>query len=165
MAEIKVIPNVLIHEFSTGASLSGVAPTGGSDSEETIKRGRYRRYYDLTDGGLVDIEESVAINGFRLKDVLISAPGITAAIFYVVDRDSNDVCAGSATITAGNGFVEWIEPGLLVAPGCKFKIVGTGTLSDAGRVMFILDSGWGASIFDFAPSLGRESRPPGKIRP
>jgi hypothetical protein len=242
MALIKVIPNVLIHEFLTGASLSGVAPvnveysfdydneasgpfvvgdalswTGGTglladlvdngttgsmtivlisgvvptdgltitgapsgatcdvdgvvtlvgdcDSNETIKRGRYRRYCNLADGGLIDIEESVAINGFRVKDVLISAPGITAVIFYVVDRDSNAVCAGSATVTTGNGFNEWIEPGLLVAPGCKFKVVGTGTLTDAGRIMFILDNGWGASVFDFAPSIGRESRPPGMDRP
>ncbi len=242
MGNIKVIPNVLIHEFLIGASLSGVDPvgteysfdydnessgpfvvgdalswTGGTgllavlvdngttgsmiivltsgiaptdgltitgapsgatcdvdgivtligdfDSGETVRRGRYRRYYNLADGGLIDIDETIAVDGFKVRDVLITAPGITAVSFYIVDRDSKSVFAGSETPVSGNAFREWKDFGIIVAPGCKFKVVGTGTLSDAGRIMFILENGWSASIFDFATSLGRDSRPPGMARP
>jgi len=248
MADIKRIPNVLVHEFLSGASISGVTPEGDSysfdydneaggpftlgealswtggtgllaelvddgatgsmvivvdsgvapsdgleitggdssatcdvdgvvtsggllDSNESVRRGRYRRYHHLIDGGLVDIDDinasgdPVAWNGHTVRNVLVSAPGITAVNFFIVDRDGNDVFAGTASVASGNAYYEWRNKGILVAPGCKFKIVGTGTLSDTGRVMFVIDKGWAASTFDDDPQLGKSNRPAGMVRP
>lgn len=183
---------VLVDSGSTGTltvvSSSGVAPsdgmsiTGGSssaicdvdgavvtiegeDSETTIRRGRYRVYSNLTDCGLITIPESVAFNGYRIRNALVNAPGISAVDFYIVDRDGNSVSAGSITLTSGAGYNEWRNGGLIVAPGCKFKAVGTGTASADGEIMFILGEGWGASIFDQAGELGSSNLPPGMVRP
>lgn len=243
MAEIKRIPTVLVYEFLSGASITGVAPaekslytfdydneaggpfqvgedlswtggtgylaelvdagttgnmviflatgalptdnlaiTGGvssatcdvdgdvtaagiSDSVETIKRGRYRRYNYLLDGGLIDISEANAHDGYKVRSILISAPGITAVNMFVIDRHSNAVFAGSETPTAGNAYHDWKDLGLVVAPGCKFQVVGTGTLSAAGRIMFIIDRGWSHDEFDSMPQLGSSNRPPAMQRP
>lgn len=145
------------------ADVDGYVKSGGAaDSEESIRRGRYRWYTGLTNGGLVDIAESVAHNGFGIREILISAPGITAVTFFVVDRFGNNVCAGLVTPTAGNAYFDWRSGGGLVIPaGCKFKVVGTGALSAVGRVMINLSKGWGSSAFDDAPSLGKSNRPPG----
>ena len=132
-----------------------------ADSIETIRRGRYRTYSGLADGGLVEIADRAAWNGFGIKNVLITLPGITAVKCYLVNRASDDVSAGIPVVTAGDAYHEFRNDGLIIPPGCKFKVVGTGTLSDVGRIMFILSHGWGASTFDEdAPVLGRSNRPP-----
>ena len=147
---------------SATADVDGnVASGGAADSEESIERGRYRWYAGLTNGGLIDIVESVAHHGFGVRQFLISAPGITAVDFFIEDRNGNNVNAGAVTPSGGNAYFEWRNGGLIVAPGCRFKAVGTGTLSAVGRIMVQLSKGWGASAYDDAPSLGKGNRPPG----
>jgi hypothetical protein len=145
------------------ADVDGNVKSGGAaDSEESIRRGRYRWYAGLTNGGLIEIDESVAHNGFGVREVLLSTPGITAVDFYIVDRFGHDVNAGSVSPSYGDAYREWRSGGgMIIAPGCKFKMVGTGTLSAVGRVMINLCKGWGSSAFDDAPSLGKSNRPPG----
>lgn len=137
-----------------------VTNNGVPDSAESIRRGRYRRFSGLVDGGLVELDSSIGWNGFSVRNVLITLPGITAVKLYVMDRNSNNVSAGIPTITSGDAYQEFFNNGLIVPPGCKFKVVGTGTLSAEGRIMFILSQGWGESSFDEdSPQLGRSNRP------
>ena len=136
-----------------------------SDSVETIRRGRYRQYSNLADGGLISIAEANAYNGYRVRNVLVSAAGLTAVSFYIVDRDGGSSNAGSITLTSGDGYNEWRNGGLIVAPGCSFKAVGTGTASAEGRIMFVLGEGWGSSAFDGALEIGSSNLPPGMVRP
>jgi len=166
MAEIKVIPTVIVHQINNGGSLTGVAPVGSPlvDSGQTVRRGRYRKFSALTDGGLIDIPETVARNGYKILSVLVNIPGMSSASFYVVDRDGNDVGATSITLTGGVGYREWRNFGLLVAPGCSFRVTGVGTASADGQVMFVLGDGWGHSMFDSAPQLGSSSLPPSEER-
>lgn len=152
----------------TGGSSSATCDVDGdvttvlySDSEETVRRGRYRMFSDLTDGGLIEISEAVARNGYSIKSVLINIPALTAANFNIIDRDGNSVSAGAITLTTGVGYNEWLNDGVIVAPGCKFQVVGTGSVTADGEIMFILGKGWGASMFDAAPQLGSSNLPPG----
>jgi len=137
---------------------------GVLDSNESIRRGRYRQFSGLSDGGLVNILEDDAWNGFKIRSVLMSVPGITAVDFFITDRQSHDIFSGSASISSGNAYHDWRDLGLLVAPGCSFKIVGTGNLSSFGKIMIILDRGWASDVFDSAIQLGRDNRPPGMVR-
>lgn len=144
---------------SATCDVDGTVTNGLVDSEETIRRGRYRKYDILDDGGLLSITEAVAIDGFSIMGVSISAAGLTAASFNIINRDSEEMHVGAITsLSSGNGFYEWRNDGLIVAPGCSFQVVGTGTLTSVGRILFIVGSGWPGSIFDTAPILGTDSR-------
>ena len=160
-------PVPVIGETLLGGT-SGVTATLASkvvvdiDTGEKLDRGRYREFLGLSDGGLVDL--SVAQDGYRILNVLISLPGMTGVTFTVVDRFGDEHGAGVETLTSGNGYREFRNGGVLVAPGCKFKIVGTGTLTGAGSVMFVLGKGWGADVYAGLSSLGNSNRPPGMQR-
>lgn len=159
---------ITVSGTSSSASVDvdgSVTTIGAADTEETIRRGRYRVYSGLTDGGLITIPESIAYQGYRIRNVLVNIPGLTAVDFYIVDRAGNDVSAGSISLTGGAGYNEWRNGGLIVAPGCKFKAVGTGTVTTEGEVMFIIGEGWGSSVYDQAGSLGASNRVPEMVRP
>lgn len=167
MGAINTIPAVLIHRILNGGGLSGVAPVGSPlvDSGETIRRGRYRKYSDLTDGGLIDIAEAIAHEGFTVQRVYVSMPGVTGIDLFVVDRDGDDSFVGNITLTAGNGYAEWEAPGIFIPPGCQFKAKSLQALTADGQLVFILGNGWDIAVFDEFPSLGRDNRPPGMDRP
>lgn len=126
---------------------------------ESIERGRYLKYYKLTDGGLVDFPKP--FDGFRVISVLATLPGVTAINCFVVDQDGSPAFASGTTLTTGNGYLEWRNGGVLVPPSCKFKVVGAGTLSSAGQIMFVLGKDWGPSVFEGFPGLGKQNLPPG----
>lgn len=150
---------------SATADVDGVVTTvDAADTEETVRRGRYRVYSGLTDCGLITIPEEVAYQGYRIRNVLVRVLGLTDISFYVVDRDGNDVSAGTVTLSSGDGYNEWRNGGVIVAPGCKFKAVGTGTATADGEIMFIIGEGWGSSVFDQAGSLGASNLPPSMAR-
>jgi hypothetical protein len=151
----------------TGGASSATADVDGditlvnySDSVQTVRRGRYRLYSDLTDGGLVDIAEEDATNGFGIRSVLINVPGITSLQFSIVDRDGNAVSAGTELLSGGGGYIDWKGAGVVVPPGCKFKATGVGTVSSAGEIMFVFCPGWRASIFDNSVQLGSSNLVP-----
>jgi hypothetical protein len=152
----------------TGTSSSATCDVDGdvttvnySDSEETIRRGRYRVFSGLEDGGLIDIPETIARNGYSIKTVLVNIPTLTAVNFNIIDRDGNSVNAGYVTLTTGVGYKEWLNGGVIVPPDCKFQVVGTGSVTSDGQIMFVLGEGWGTSMFDAAPQLGASNLPPG----
>jgi len=153
-------------DSSATADVDGDVTKGDVDPEEAVRRGRYRSYARATDGGLIDISEANARFGYRVTNTLISMPGFTEVNFYIVDRDGDAASAGALALTSGNGYVSWRHRGLLVPPGCQFKVVGTGTASSDGEIIFYLEGiGWGVDIFDSAPSLGQCSLPPAMERP
>lgn len=156
----------------TGVSSSATCDVDGTvteteftDNNETVRRGRYRAYSNLSDGGLVTIPESVAYQGYRVRQVFVTIPGMTAIDFYVVDRDGYSVSAGSVSLTSGSGYKDWTNYGVLVAPGCKFRVVGTGAATAVGEIMMVMVDKWQASIFDQAGELGSSNLPPGMVRP
>lgn len=140
-------------------------PENGYDSEETIERGRYREFIGLSNGGLVDINPPVSQRGYRVIYAMMNLPGITAVEFVVEDEIGGLYSGGITTPSAGKAYTEFIADGLLVPPNCKFKMVGTGTLSGAGRFMLVLGSGWGDNVFSDNPGLGMSNLPPGMQRP
>jgi hypothetical protein len=152
----------------TGAASSATADVDGavstvsySDSEESVKVGRYRLYSGLTDGGLVEIPESTSGAGYRVKRVLVGVPGLTSVSFRVVDRGGYDVSAGAIYLESGYGSREWSEKGILVPPGGSFKAIGVGVVSSIGEIMFELCRGWASSVFD-GGYIGASNLPPGK---
>lgn len=153
----------------TGTSSGATCVVDGSssdtqDSAETIQRGRYLEYFGLVDGGLVDLPDSLDAEGFTLVNVRVSLPGITAVEFVVVDSSGDEFSAGSISLTLGRGYTEWRNGGLLVPPNCSLKAVGTGTLSSAGQLMFVLGKGWGQNFFTNIGGLGTSDVPPAMIR-
>jgi len=128
------------------------------DSKQDIERGRYRRYSLLSNGGLIDIPETSG--GFRVINILVGTPGITAIKLSVVDLDGNDVSAGDLTVTTGRAYHEFRNGGLLVPPGCKFKIEGTGILSAVGQIMVVLGHGWRADVFADSFEIGNMNTSP-----
>lgn len=166
MGEIKVFPSVFVQQFASGAKVEGVAPTPTtSDSGETLYRGRYRQFSDLTNGGLFGLPAAICPGGFRVMSILMSLPGITAINVFVNDANDKDFFAGSPSINSGNSYAPYLDMGLLIPPSCKLKIVGTGTLSGAGRIMIVTEQGWGNSVFVDSPSLGACEMPPTMKRP
>ena len=152
----------------TGVSSSATCDVDGdvtivpyTDNEETVRRGRYRVFSGLEDGGLIDIPESIARNGYRIKEVSIKMPSLTSISFYLVDRDDMEVSIGSMFLSNGSGYKSWENGGVLIPPGCKFRSVGVGNITDEGQILFTFGSGWGASMFDAAPQLGSSNLPPG----
>ena len=160
-----VVPynNLEITNSTATCDVNGT-PVGGvyADSGEGIQRGRYRHVSGLTNGGLVSFPVTTAKYGFRVLGVSLGMPGITAVTFYIVDPYGNSVGAGTLTPSSGVGYKEWLNGGIFVAPGCKFKAVGTGTLSADGEIMFAFGPGWGASTFEDNPQLGSNSLPPSR---
>lgn len=162
MSQMKVFPNILVHQFLSGASVSGVEPAGSPlvDSEETLSRGRYRKYSDLTDGGRVSFPFPLTSVGFRIMNVLFNCPGITAAQLYIEDEAGVLVSAGAMAITNGLGYNEFRNGGILVGPDFKFQVVGTGTLSGAGKIEFHLGQGWGQPVPSEITTVGSQKLPP-----
>jgi hypothetical protein len=155
------MPAVLIQRFALGGAITGVSPVGTLvDSEETIYRGRIRKISGLTDGGLVDVDTSI-VCGYRVSSILASVPGVTALAFHVVDHDGHSTYAGTLSLTSGNGYIDWRNNGILVPPGFSFKVIGTGTLSGDGQIMFVFANGWHQSGFENASILGKSISPPG----
>ena len=156
----------------TGVGSSATADVNGDiiedysiDSEETIERGRYREYSLLTDGGLVEFPAGVAKNGFRILNVLATLPGITVIELIVVDPSGVEFNAGFPVVTTGSAYQEFRNKGILVAPNCKFKVKCTGTLSGDGQIMLMLGHGWGETVFNDSPELGKSNLVPGMQRP
>lgn len=146
---------------SLGA-LTGVAPDG-TDSEEGEHRGRYRIWTGCSDGGLVEFPTSIR-GGFRVERVSWNLPGLSGVDLYVVDPDGVLFLVGQ--YTGSEGYFEWRNGGTLVAPRFKFAAVSQGgSLSDIGRVMFVLGQGWGQTTLEQAKELGREGRVPDMQRP
>jgi hypothetical protein len=128
-----------------------------ADTIETLNRGRIRKISGLTDGGLIDIDINENKCGYRVSQVLATLPGISALTFYVDDYAGNAASAGSVSLSSGNGYLDWRNNGVLVPPSFSFRVVGTGTLTSAGQMMFVFSQGWQQSGFEGATILGKSS--------
>jgi len=168
--ELAVGVNPAIGDTLTGATSGATCVVANTQSAtintgELIERGRQVVFFKLSNGGLFEFPVGVSRLGFRVVNALVNLPGITAVKFKVVDQWGADYGAGIPSITAGEAYQEFRNGGLLVPPNCKFKVVGTGTLSGAGQIMLILGQGWSESAFSDAPELGKSNVPPGMQRP
>lgn len=144
------------------ADVSGT-PKDASDSGDLFQRGRYKEFSGLSSGGLIDIPEGVAHDGYKILNLLISLPGISVAELLIIDTAGDEQHAGFVTLTSGKGYQEFRNGGLLVAPGCQLALKCTGTLSAAGRFMMNLGKGWPESAFDGLFGLGKSGEtPPGE---
>ena len=159
------VDNDTITGVSSGATCDVDGDTADAmDSQQSIQRGRYREYIGLTAGGLVELPSALDGEGFTVVNVRLNLPGVTAVSFRVVDPSGAEYSADSITPTAGLGYFEWRNGGIIIPPGCGFKVVGTGTLSSAGQIMFVLSKGWGQNLFTSSGGIGVESLPPSMRR-
>lgn len=165
MGEIKRVPEIVIHQIDSGGGFTGVLPNG-TDSEETLRRGRIRRYANCTDGGAFELPGDLNLLGFRMERVSWNLPGITGVDLFIKDPDGYLYLVGAMTGAAG--YFSWRNGGLIIPgyPGWSFvadKAGGT-TLSGDGSIMFTLGRGWGQPTFSQEGSIGRDERPPGMER-
>jgi hypothetical protein len=149
-------------DSSATCDVNGIVTSSVSivDTVETKNRGRIRKLSGLTDGGFVDIDLDCIVCGYRVTQVLASLPGISALSFFVDDYDDCESGAGSVSLSSGDGYIDWRNNGVLVPPGFKFRVVGTGELSDVGQIMFVFSQGWQQSGFEGAAILGMSNSPP-----
>ena len=157
----QVIPAVVVQEILDTNDVTGVAPVGASmtDSEETLHRGRYRKYESCDDGGEVLVD---ALAGNTITSVSWNLPGLTAVDIYREDDDGVKYLLHNSTSAQGT-----YDPRSRVAfvpPGWKIRVIGTGTLSADGRLMVTLGDGWGQPAPSQIGSIGRSARPPGLVR-
>ena len=160
MAEIRRIPQVMIHEVAMGGSFSGVA-SDGTDSEEALYRGRYRKWLAGTVGGLFELPAAYEC-GWALERVLWAATGMGGVAINIIDDDGFIYPVAAVVGDAGT----WVPPdsgGLWMLPGWQLQVVGTNPLGALGRVVVELGRGWGQDAMGVgAPILGREEYPPPK---
>lgn len=159
MGEIKSIPTVITHEIGAGGSL-GLLPDG-TDSEETISRGRYRIWTAGTQGGKIEFPSPLNLSGFRVERCSWSLPGVVGIDLFLVDPDGISFLVGQ--MTGADGFYEWRGGGTLVpgGDGWSFEAVAQGgALTAVGRIMFVLAQGWGQPTLSQTGVLGRENLPP-----
>ncbi|MFA4971298.1 MAG: hypothetical protein WC683_01710 [bacterium] len=160
MAEIRRIPQVMVHEIAAGNQLTGVAPDG-TDSEETLFRGGYRRWMACTVAGLFQLPVGFG-NGWRLERVVWNLNGGGNITINLVDPDGviyqlNQVAAASGEYVSREG------GGILVPPGWAIQVTSAAVMAPGnGRVVVFTGPGWSQNTFDMAPILGAESYPPGR---
>lgn len=163
MADINRIPQVMIHEVGLGGSFSGVA-SDGTDSAETLYRGRYRKWAAGTVGGLFELPVAFEC-GWSLSRLLWAATGMGGVTINIIDDDGFIYPVDTVVGDAGT----WVPPdsgGLQILPGWGVQVVGTNPLGAVGRVVVELGRGWGVDAMGTsAPILGMESRPPNKQQP
>lgn len=154
MADILRIPQVWTHEVANGGAFTGVAPDG-VDTEETLYRGRYRKWAAGTVGGLFTLPAATFRAGWALDRVVWNATGIGAVTVNLIDDDA--FVYPLVTVAAASG--TWVPPdsgGLLVIPGWSLQVVGVNPLGADGRVVVVTTRGWNQELYDTIPLLGRE---------
>jgi hypothetical protein len=165
MSEIERIPTIVVHQINNGGNLTGTLPDG-TDSDETLRRGRIRYYAGCTDGGKFELPDALVKTGFRVERVAWNLPGLTGVNLYVVDPNGFAYLVG--TMTGAQGFYEWRNGGTLVPgySGWSFAAIKTGgaNLTADGSIMFVVGQGWGQATLSEEGSLGREAKPPSMQR-
>ena len=160
MAEIRRIPQVMVHEVAIGGVFSGVA-SDGADSNETLYRGRLRKWLAGTVGGLFVLPTAFE-PGWGINRILWSATGMGGVSINIIDDDGFIYPVASVVGDAGT----WVPPdsgGLLILPGWSVQVAGTNPLGADGRVVVEMGRGWGQDVFGVSASLlGEEQVPPAK---
>jgi len=161
MTETQVIPAVVVQELKKGKTLTGVLPSGASmvDSLETLFRGRYRKYEQCDACGKVPVGTK---KGASIISVSWNLPGTTAFNLYREDDDSVLYLLHNSTAVSGSYFPESYA---LIPPTWNIVAKATGTLSDDGRIMFVLAGGWTQTVPSQVGTIGRSQRPPTMQRP
>jgi len=160
VAEIRRIPQVMVHEVALGGVFSGVAPDG-ADSIETLFRGRLRKWLAGTVGGLFVIPTAFE-PGWGLDRVLWAATGMGGVAINLIDDNGFIYPVAAVVGDAGT----WVPPdsgGLPILPGWSVQVVGTNPLGAIGRVVVTMGRGWGQDAMGVSvPLLGEEQYPPAK---
>lgn len=154
-------PTVETHEIASGSDLDGSAPDG-TDSGDTLFRGRYRKYEACTEGGLFEV---APLAGATIREIQWNLPGLTNLDVFVQDDDGVDYLMHNSTDVSG--FYIFTSAGKQIPPTFKLKAVGTTAagLTGDGRFVAIFGQGWGQQGMARTAGLGSEDIPPGKPAP
>lgn len=139
--------------------LTGVAPDG-TDSLETIKRGRIRRWSDCTVGGLFPGDND---RGVYLTDVIWSMPAATDPDITVSLVDDDLFEYPLFTQTGASGFYQFTSKGILVPRDWKIKVVSSLVSSSDGRVTIYQKNGMSKFNWSYSPNLGQPKPLPGQV--
>lgn len=150
-----VIPVVVIHDVATGGQIDGTA-TNGTDSEETLFRGRIRKFTSGTKGGLFTAPAQI---GMRVRNVMWNLPAGATPTVTISLVDGDGFAYVLNTMAAVSSAVEFRNEGVLVPPGWKLKVASTHVCTAQGRVLVLLDRGWSVGPFDVMATLGKETLP------
>lgn len=164
MGIIKTIPSIVVHQIDNGGDLTGTLPDG-TDSEETLRRGRIRYYKNCTNGGKFELPDQLIFAGFRIERISWNLPGITGVDAYIFDPDGYAYPVGSAS--GAKNFIDWRSGGVLVPgyAGWYFAAVKQGgAITADGSLMMTLAKGWSQSTFSQVKEIGREEKPPSMDR-
>lgn len=170
MYTVQVNPAIVVHNFVSGASVTGVAPTGKAmvDSQETLWRGRIRKYSNCDDGGLVAVAPRM---GSTITRVTWNLPGISELQIFRMDDDDilYTLYTASKDITLldeTSGIFMPQDNEVFIPPDWFVVAVATGSLSDVGAIAFDFEIGWDQNAPDTdAGTIGVSTRPPGQARP
>jgi len=161
MAEIRRIPQVIVHEIVAGNIMTGVAPNG-TDSEETLFRGGYRRWLLCTLAGLFQLPVAFR-NGWRLERLVWNLPGGGNITVNLVDESGVAYQLNQVAAASGE-YVSREAGGILVIPGWSIQVTSVNAVGPAnGRVIVYTNKGWSQHTFDEAPILGEEHCVPPKL--
>ncbi len=148
-------PTIEIHRFVAAAALTGVTPDGDS-SEDTIRRGRIRRWggtAPCTVGGDFPAD---ANNGYRLLSVLWTLGATTGTVtVYLIDDMAVEYPVGA--LVANSGMIAFRNDGVIVPPGWSIKVKTSGA-AGAGSVQIHKAIGWPQGTLEWAGELGQENR-------
>jgi hypothetical protein len=113
-----VISDILIQEIMGGSTLTGVAPNG-NDTEETLFRGRIRKWLAGTLGGEFAVN---ALVGIRIEQVSWELPAASApnVSIYLVDDDDVEYLIDTQNVASGS--YSQTNGGFLVPPTFKVRV-------------------------------------------
>lgn len=145
-----VFANVIYHEISSGSQVAGLAPNG-TDSGETLYRGRLRKWTACTQCGLFDADVH---QGFHLVSIMFKLPAASTPNVAVnlVDEDLFEYPVYE--VNAANGFYQFTSSGLLVPPGWKVKVTSDQACNAAGRIQIVRGPGFGVSTMANFGAMG-----------
>lgn len=152
----EVIPTIVVHEVASGSTMDGTAPDG-TDSEETVSRGRVRRFAAGTHGGLFVAPPVIGMSVFNVSWNLPAAAPPTVVV-SLVDMDNVEYVIQSFTATT-SGTVSFSSKGILVPPDWKIKVATTSACNAAGRVTLCMGRGWGQPTMGWDTTFGKSARP------
>lgn len=153
-----VFAAIQAHKFAVGAAVGGVAPTG-TDSEETLLRGLYRKWDACTDGGLFTFWSAPTVHASHsgcLRQIAWNLDGMTDIKFSWLDAAGWEVVFAEPTVDIGLLDLQQV---MLVLPRGAIRVVATGvTKANAGIVTW-----WEKGLADDAlahlPVLGSFALP------
>ncbi len=159
--DTQVRPAVVVQELVSTKVLTGVPPSGVGmvDSQETLFKGRYRKYEQCDACGEVSVGDK---KGGSIISVSWNLPGITAFNLYRQDDDSVLYLVHNSTAVSGSYLP---ENRVFIPPTWKIIAKATGALTENGRVMFVLAGGWNQTVPSQISTIGQQQRPPTMQRP